>query len=89
MPKLVCVKCEVGLKIEKNGVIVKEMFQNNTRIYKLWETDKWKCPVCGAEIISGFAQYPFAEHFNDDCEAIVSKAIASGKEVVSDKEFRR
>ena len=86
MPKLVCVKCEVELKCEKNGVRVAEMFQQNTKIYKLWDTDMWKCPICGYLIIAGFAPYPFAEHYKDNCEEIVQRTLEKGGKVVYDKE---
>ncbi len=85
--KRICVKCEREFKPEKNGVIVVEMFQRNTKIYKLWEADLWKCPVCGIEIVVGFAQYPYAEHFSANCEEIVGKAVAANKKIIYDKEY--
>lgn len=85
--KRVCVKCEREFKPEENGVIVAEMFQRNTKIYKLWSADLWKCPVCGIEIVVGFSQYPYAEHYSADCKELVAKAIAAGKRVIYDKEY--
>ena len=86
--KRVCVKCEREFKPETNGVIVAEMFQKNTKIYKLWRADLYKCPVCGVEIVVGFGQYPIAEHFTDDCERIVNDAVATGnRRVIYDKEW--
>lgn len=41
--------------------------------YKLWRADLWKCPDCGHEIVSGFANSPMSEHylpnFKEVCEA--------------------
>lgn len=87
MPKMVCVKCQVELRIEKNGVIVAERFQNNTKIYKLWDADLWKCPLCRIEIIGGFAQQNFAEHYKDNCEALVEQFKAKGVRVIDDNEL--
>ena len=63
--KPVCVKCERELHMEKAGVLVRELFQKNTMIYKIWSADLWKCPECGLEIIpaSGFADKPLAGHY--------------------------
>ena len=87
MPKMICGKCEVELKPETNGIIIAEMFQQNQKIYKLWEADLWKCPICGIEVVAGFAQYNFAEHHKDDCEKIVEEMKAEGRRVIYDKEL--
>ena len=88
MPKSVCVKCEVELRPEKNGVIVAEMYQNNEKIYKLWEADLWKCPLCYFEVVLGFAQYPFQEHFQGNCEKIVDELFLKGRTIIYDKEVK-
>ena len=87
MAKRICVKCETEFRPEINGVIVAEMFQKNQKIYKLWEADLWKCPLCGFEIIAGFAQYPFTEHFKDNCEEVLEKAKQAGRKIVYDYEL--
>lgn len=87
MPKLVCGKCQVELKPFKNGIVVAEMFQRNTKIYKLWNADLWECPKCDHTIVAGFSQKPFAEHFEKDCEEIVQKLKSEqGRTVIYDKE---
>lgn len=85
MPKSVCVNCEVELKPEHNGVIVAEMMQNNTKIYKLWGADLWKCPECGLEVVLGFAQRPFAEHYEGNCDILIETLKKSGKKIIYDK----
>lgn len=87
MAKMICVKCEVPFKIEKNGIIVPEMFMKNTKIYKIFRADKWRCPVCGMEVVTGFGDC-FAEHFNEDCNKIVEKMKEHGAVVVYSKEVR-
>lgn len=66
MPKMVCIKCELQLKPETNGVVVSELFMDDTQVYKVWEADLWKCPGCGMEVIAGFADNPIAEHFEQE-----------------------
>ena len=60
MTKLVCVKCqtEYSSKLGEIGVIVVEMAHNPPVPYKAWGADLLKCPGCGAEVISGFADRP-------------------------------
>lgn len=66
MPKIICVKCEIEFRPEKNGIIVKELFQKNTQIYKIIYADLWECPICGNQIIAGFADNPLAEHYQKE-----------------------
>ncbi len=54
MPKLVCVKCRVIMKVKKNGVGFLEYTE--TGPYKLTASDKWECPKCSFEILAGFAE---------------------------------
>jgi len=88
MPKSVCVNCEVELKPEENGIVVAEMFQENTKIYKLWYADLWKCPLCDYKIILGFGNNPFMEHFQGDCESRVDELLLEGKTIIYDKEVK-
>ncbi len=71
MPKIVCIKCEVEYRPEKNGVNVEEMASFGS--YKLWSADLLKCPKCGNEIIGAFANRPFAEHFEDGYKKVLKK----------------
>lgn len=34
--------------------------------YKLWAGDLYECPGCGAQVISGAAAKPVAEHYEPD-----------------------
>lgn len=86
MPKMVCTECAVELKPEKNGVYVAELFQNNSKIYKLWRADKWKCPGCKIEIVAGFAAMPVMEHFEGNIELAVRDLRGKGIEVIYDSE---
>ena len=70
MPKPICVMCQREYKCEKNGVRALEHFsEEDEAIYKIWSSDKWKCPSCGHEILYGFGLEPIAEHYQDDFTA--------------------
>jgi hypothetical protein len=49
----------------KNSVTVEELMDDGAP-YKLWDADRYACPECGAEVITGFAAVPFAEHWQPD-----------------------
>lgn len=66
----VCVKCNQKMDCDKNGAIVMEIFQGD-KPYKLWRTDMYKCPICGFKVITGWADKPMAEHFQDNFKRIL------------------
>jgi len=65
----VCVKCQVEMKPEKNGVGVLDITAFGP--YKIWVADKWKCPKCGYEVIVGFGIKAIAEHYEKSFHSIV------------------
>lgn len=65
MPKLVCVECEKEYKPHRNGVYLVEMFNTPPQPYKVWHSDMWQCRNCGNRVISGFAEKPLKEHFQN------------------------
>lgn len=62
MNKPLCIKCEVSFKVERNGVLVVELFQKDTEIYKIWYADLYKCPGCGVTIVGAFAENPVMQN---------------------------
>ena len=50
---LVCVSCKREMVPDKNGVPAVEMASFGP--YKLWQSDRWKCPKCGFKVLSGFS----------------------------------
>ena len=62
----VCVKCKVELIPDKNGVKVVDMFLKNQSPYQIWDADRWICPECGIQIITGFGKAPLYQHFWKD-----------------------
>lgn len=75
MSKYVCVNCGLAMHPEENGFRATEMMdKEKTKPYKVWDTDKWKCPQCGIEILAGFGQNPLSEHYRDDFEELTESA---------------
>lgn len=66
MHRPVCVKCQTELRCEKNEVVVLDMFGPNEEIYKGFYADLFQCPGCGMQIVVGFGQNAFTEHFEED-----------------------
>jgi hypothetical protein len=50
------------MRIKQNGVAVEEQTEVGEP-YKLWDADKYRCPECGHEVISGFGREPLAVHY--------------------------
>lgn len=59
----VCRKCQREFRPQTIGVRVLDMAEFGP--YKLWMADVYQCPVCGAEIVYGFADKPFAQAGDD------------------------
>ena len=72
----VCPKCGVEMHPERNGMGVLDMTDFGP--YALWDSDLWKCSVCGVEIIGGFGNGPISAHFQDDFEKLVAAYRAKG-----------
>ncbi len=64
MPKIVCVKCKRELRVAKNEVYYIETFKYGP--YRVWNADKFQCPECGTEILSGYGNNPILSHFDKD-----------------------
>lgn len=77
MHRPVCVKCMVELRPETNGVGLLDVVRGAP--YALWDTDKWRCPICGYEVIGGFACAPVSAHYNENFEAMIKAYMEEGK----------
>lgn len=76
--KPICVPCQRFFRAKKNGYFFTEMMPkftnaepgtsdpNSWKPYKLWCGDLWECQGCGTQIVSGVANVPIAEHFQDN-----------------------
>lgn len=84
MPRMVCMKCNLFFHSKKNGVTVEEGMPRGLPFdpvtgekvdvewvpYKLWRADLWECRGCGTLVTAGFADGPFAEHYQPDYEKL-------------------
>lgn len=73
---IICTKCNVAFSIIKNGVTVLSTCGPDStgprRPYQLWDTDKWGCPGCGAEVcFIDWRQKPLGEHWQERFQAQV------------------
>lgn len=86
--KPICVPCQRFFRCKKNDFAFIEAMQahdggvaeavpgnaypDHWRPSKLWLGDRWECPGCGASIVVGVAQLPWAEHYEPDFAAKVA-----------------
>jgi len=82
MLKPICVKCARFYRMQKQGVYFEEGMPASGEAekredhprgglvgwqsYKLWVGDRWTCPGCGHELLSGFGREPVSEHYKPD-----------------------
>ena len=83
MSKVICVKCNRQMRPEHNGEIVLENHSDYTTPYKLWMADLYKCPVCGIQVVTGFASNPRAEHYQEYFKEQLEEAkTKKGKDLI-------
>lgn len=86
--KPVCVPCQRFMRMKESGFcFVEGMPANGVRgnpqpglrepdgwqPYKLWLGDRYACPDCNAEVVTGFGRAPIAEHYQDGFAAKVTQ----------------
>jgi hypothetical protein len=77
--KPACVPCQRFFRIVRTGVYFIEAMPDGHdrpepgtaepgkwKPYKLWAGDLWRCEGCDTEIVSGVAQQPAGEHYQQD-----------------------
>ena len=71
----ICVKCQKEYKVEKQGVTTELMttFSSKPASLELYDSDLWECPMCGHQIIGGFGQRPFAQHFEENYQEVLKE----------------
>jgi hypothetical protein len=81
--KTTCCNCQVELRVEENGVMVLEMYQENREVYKVWFADIWHCPECETRILVNFSTLAAAQHHEkekmDNYEKMSHEYAAKGK----------
>ena len=90
--RILCTDCGRDFKIDKAGVLVKELFQGDKEVYRIWAADLLRCPGCNIMVISRFADRPIAEHIDKDKMAAVLKHCETktlGKDLFEWREHAR
>lgn len=59
MPRPTCAQCEREMKTNEIGVYVVETMGKERTPYRLWAADLYRCPICGAKVVAGYANMPF------------------------------
>jgi len=65
----ICVKCHMPYRPHRNGVLVVEYV--NDKPYSLTGADIWKCPMCGHEVVCGFAEKSL-EHWDERFDSVLA-----------------
>jgi hypothetical protein len=60
---------------KKNGVpfIERTKLGGEMRPYKIWDADMWACSKCGASVLIGFGERPFALNHEESFKVILAK----------------
>ncbi len=77
----ICIPCQRFFKVIKNDYYFTEgcpatrgtnpaiADKGHWKPYRIWAGDQYKCPGCGAEIVSGIGHGPLGEKHEPDFEA--------------------
>lgn len=83
--KPICAPCRRFFRAKKNGYYFIEAMPKENHSppgnvapeqwtpYKLWVGDLWECDGCSAQIVSGVAQMPIAEHYQPGFSDLVER----------------
>jgi len=55
----VCVKCGIEMRLKEDGVGCLDLTEKQ-KPCQIWDSDMYKCPLCGIEILTDFGQLPVA-----------------------------
>ena len=77
--RIICTDCGLEFKNMRSGVWIKEFFQKNKEVYRVWMADRLGCPECGRVVIARFADKPIAQHWDKDKMAAVLRECEKKK----------
>lgn len=70
IPTAICLTCQMEMTPDRNGALIKAQRRDDAdgtpHDYYIVSGDRYRCPVCDATIITGFANRPMAEHFESE-----------------------
>lgn len=67
-PGYACAKCLTIMRPRKNDVCVHVTMEDG-RPYQLWQADLWECPDCGVQVLLGYGERAWAEHYEPNFAA--------------------
>lgn len=68
MRRPICIKCQIAFRPLENGITVIDMFSQPPKPYRMWQADLFECPICKAQIVSGFADEALIHHHENGFE---------------------
>jgi hypothetical protein len=69
MPRIICCRCAVELRCDKNGVPAVELAEFGP--YRIFGSDRWKCPICEYTVLAGFSA-EWHEHYEEHFDAALN-----------------
>ena len=81
MTKTLCIVCSVEMRPEKNGVWVVETAGQPRKPYKVWSADLIRCPDCGIQVVTGFANRALGEHYEKSFQDLLDRVLDSQSEI--------
>ena len=64
-PGYACATCSTMLRPRKNDITV-HVTMSDGQPYQIWSADLWECPKCGTQVVLGYGQHAWAEHYQPD-----------------------
>ena len=81
MSKILCLDCEVEMKVNESGVVVCETYLDPPRPYKIWMADQMICPGCHKLIVANYGDRA-VEARPDDAAKLLEQIKESGKAAI-------
>jgi len=83
--EIICPKCGRQMLCKEAGILIKELFRNNTEVYRIWSADLMACPECDLQVIARFAEKPMADHFDPVDKMTMADALKLCAKKIKDK----
>jgi hypothetical protein len=69
---MLCVKCEIEMRVAAIGVLVDDMAFNPPETRRTFYADMYECKLCGARVVTGFSEPEY------DASTIVCNKTTAG-----------
>lgn len=82
---IVCSEDQIQMNRTDLGINVITMFGEEPTPYQIWHADQYRCPICQKEIAGGFAERPYAQHFQEGFEDVLQDVMSQPHVIVFEK----